>query len=193
MKIKDLEAITDISFDHKDCTGLSYDAVVKVVPGMATTDKGYANFLTKATLAPWGDKKTKTTKNLLFLEDYGDDMPETVKARIFGKDVKPIGVIDVDTAIFHWGCVVKDKGKRYLSLVKMGELRRENAEGIEVLPKDFMQSLNQKRPYHFEIDYWHIQPFLEGEMGWKHLRDGLQAIVRCGVIRYKTGYDRDVG
>lgn len=198
MKIKEVEAITSISFNLKDSIGTFFDTSVKVVPGMATTNKGHHNFLTRVVLTlPKGyqpSKDFKLTRNLLFLESYGDDMPDSITDRIFGKGIRPIGVIDMDTQEFHWGCW-DGKSKKDLILFKMGVLRKENDPGDpkEILPKDLHDCLNWKRPYHFEIDWWHVQSFLEKEEGWRHLRGGLVAVVRCGNTRYKTGYNDEKG
>lgn len=180
MKIKEIEKINYISFGTKSGSSLSFNVLVKVVPGMATTDRGYLNFVTTVKSK---DPLQPLERRLLFLEDYGDDMPPLVKEKIFGKEANVIAVIDLDTLIFYHG----HKNKNDLYLTEMSIPVKENSK--EKLAANFTDSLNQKRPYHFEIDYWSVQSFLEGESGWSRLRDGLLGVIRLGDTRYIATYE----
>ncbi len=183
MKIKKIESVDVIEFATQHSGGNPVDCVIRVVPGMATTNDGYLNFMTEVTSPTWKDPS-----KLLFLDPYGDDMSVSVMSRIFGMGVRPIGVIDVKSKIFYWGVLEKGKKQTFLTLTQMGVLRQENTDG-DVLPDNFHEILNQKRPYHFELDYYHVERFLSGDMGWLHLRNGLVAVVRCGNTRYTAKYE----
>lgn len=183
MKIKKIESINVIEFANQHSGGHQHDCVIRVVPGMATTNDGYLNFMTEVT----SPALTKPSK-LLFMDPYGDDMSVSVMSRIFGPGVRPIGVIDVESKVFYWGVLEKGKKQTFLVLTRMDVLRQENTNG-DVLPDNFLGTLNQKRPYHFELNYYHVERFLSGDMGWLHLRDGLVAVVRCGNTRYTAKYE----
>lgn len=131
------------------------------------------------------ERKNWPVKQLLFLEDYGDDMPEEIKKRL---RIEGLGVV-LETA--SWLCYLFEVGGGILSLYPLSSLVTRDEERAPPPDLDqFLGLLNHKRPYHFEIDYFALEGFVEGEYGWSTLRAGLRVVVRAWR-QYVAGRGRD--
>ena len=191
MKLADILKIKEISFDFRnEFGGNTFAAVVKVDKKFNTSTEGYNNYICDVTLSKEvGEnvrirKGTNLQRRLLFLESYGDDLPDSLYVKLFGSKTLVICVIDLQTQVFYWGEMSKPSRLEPASLLltRVGVLHKAGVahcgQALEVSQIQSHHDLNEKRPYHFEINWWHIERFLEGEEGWHHLREGLTAVVR---------------
>lgn len=120
--------------------------------------------------APW------PVKRLLFLSDYGNDMPRETKQRL---RIEGLGVVLAPHDGGGWTCFLFSSTKVTLRLCVVGGPKTRDDE-LAPPPPEILKVLNHKRPYHFEISYWALEGFLGGETGWGYLRENLLVVVRAG-------------
>jgi hypothetical protein len=126
------------------------------------------------------DSKWPVT-SLLFLDSYGDDMPQRIKERL---SISGLGVCLApgDRKSRGWTCFLYEQCGGALRLYPVGELATDDdlREPPSTSADEFLEALNHKRPFHFEISHYAVEEFLEGESGWRTLRENLRIVVRAG-------------